>query len=291
MPALRLRSRVLLWLTLVLACGPAEAPSADRIWQEPALYETSPARLTRALPALVDVVQRVADHALTALTPEESIVLLNDLWAVRARLRALGASSADANALALAEARVRSVILARAGTGAPWVCDGPPPAIALHLPPAEGWVEAESELPVLSHERAFGLRRLFRVFVRGTERALASQLVFVDAAGAAHLSCVAGEIEILDVGSEGARSARLFELERLRRGEIGRLVEVTEVARVPGLGADRFLFEPPSPVPLAGLPCRSCHDDDVAMSLPRLDLRAGARLAPLLRQAAAEHVP
>jgi hypothetical protein len=278
----------LFWPVLALACGPAQDFSAARIWDEPALFETDPSALARGLPALTDVLRRVPDTSLTILTPEQAIVLLNDLWGVRARLHALGTSSAEAHAFDDAEARVRAVILGRAGTGPPWICPGAPTAAAEHLPAAEGWREAESEMPVLSHERAFALRRLFRVFVRGSERALVSQLVFVDAAGTAHLSCVAGEIELLDVGPEGARSARLFELERHARGLVGTLVEVAEVARVPGLGADRFFLEPPA-VPLGALPCRSCHDDDHAMSLFSLDLPVGRRLPSLLTQAAAEH--
>ena len=141
-------------------------------------------------------------------------------------------------------------------------------------------------MPVFSHERSFGLRRIFHTYARGDLRAFASQLVVVDREGHAHTSCVAGEIEMIDLGPEGARSARVWELDRdaLALGPEHALREVDRVTHVPGLGADAFFIEEHTAILLSEVPCRRCHDDAFEMSLPVPGLPPRPRIERLLAQ-------
>jgi hypothetical protein len=163
------------------------------------------------------------------------------------------------------------------------------PVLAL-LPDRDGWVDRESEHPSLSHERLFGLRRLFTVRVRTTpalERALYSTLVAIDPSGRPRATSVTGDLEVLRFDGDRLIGARLFELDRrLLRcdGARASLIEVDHAERVPGLGADGTLarFDPPSS--LRELPCARCHEDSQAMSLPSLTLPVGPRHTALLEQ-------
>jgi hypothetical protein len=175
--------------------------------------------------------------------------------------------------------------------GAPSQCDGPPSDAARLLAPQavgvlEGWIEHGTELPSLQHARLFGLRRVFRVYLRGEERALLSQLVSIDAEGRPHTSCVVGELEMLSVGPAGARWGRVWELDReaLAGGAEQSRREVDAVSHVPGLGADRFLLEETSPIPLAKIPCRRCHDDEGLLSLPSREIPIAPRIDAILGQ-------
>lgn len=265
--------------------GSIEAITAIVLEGQPALFATSSDALRGVAASLRGAID-AASPRWAALSPAEAIVWQNDLLGLAARARAAPVSDPALAALAeSAEAAARS-LAPRADAGAPYACEGAPPLVTALLPADQGWREQGTEMPVLSHERAFGLRRVFRVFVRGDLRALASQLVVLDREGHAHTSCVAGEIELLEVGPEGAVSARVWELDRgaLAGGPEHALAEIDRVAHVPGLGADRFFLEERTAIPLAELPCRRCHDDAVEMSLPRADLPTGPRIAALLAQ-------
>lgn len=221
------------------------------------------------------------------------VVLQNDAWGLAHRLERDGVSSTAALALRTTAWRwVRALALPASRLRA---LDGRPvsPWVRAHLPAAEGWSEVASEMPVLSHENLFGLRRIFRLARRGDEIALFSQMVALDDVGVAHSTSVAGEIEALTMGPEAAVSARVWELDRraLRCGAAVPLVSVDVVAHVPARGADGHLavFDPPAPI--ADLPCLQCHHDADLQSLPTSSLEPSWRWPSLLEQAAADLPP
>ncbi|MEM1415776.1 MAG: hypothetical protein AAGH15_12790 [Myxococcota bacterium] len=225
--------------------------------------------------------------------PEARVLVQNDAWGLWQRLSGLETAANDASLRRLAARVVRHLALPadRLAALAP---AGPP--LPEHLGPAEGWTELEAELPVLSHERAFGLRRLFRVLLAGPEgpagpprRALTSQLVAIDAEGKAHLTRLPGELEQLRFEGDTLVLARVHELDReaLLAGSPP-LRAAERIAHVPGLGANAFLFALDPPEPVADLPCARCHDDGTMMTLPTTRYAPGHRFPPLLAQASEE---
>ena len=220
---------------------------------------------------------------------EARVLLQNDAWGLwqrardqdEGRLRRLAAHAVGQ--LALPAAALRAL----APTASP---------LPRALPPSEGWEELEAEVPVLAHERAFGLRRVFRVLLAGPtgpagppRRALTSQLVALDDQGRAHLTRLPGELEALRFEGSTLAEARVLELHRdaLLRGAPP-LRPATDVAHVPGLGANAFLFELDPPEPLRDLPCARCHDDGTMMSLPTTAYPPGHRFPALLARASEE---
>lgn len=218
-----------------------------------------------------------------AIPDDARVVVQSDAWGLWSRVDALASSSAARARLSRAAASlVARLALPPRAPGAP--------VVHTILPASEGWRDLEPELPVMSHERLFGLRRLFAV--RQTERpalsrAIYSTLVAIDAGGRPRETDVVGDLEVLGFDGDRLVSARLFELDRLRaleRGAREALVEVRAASRVPSAGADGFLatFDPPAP--LEALPCARCHDDAEAMSLPSSTLPLGERRRALLDQ-------
>lgn len=231
------------------------------------------------------------------------IVLQNDVWGLWQRLQRRRVSNRnttlDLDRLLRASARLVVVLAPPAGGSfrAADPAEIPPTAQAL-LPSNDGWRELGTDLLVLSHERLFGLRRAFRIFVREPpvsptsqgklqtlERALVSQLVAVAPDGTPMLTSIVGEIERLsdmpDSRSASPLSAQVLELERraLRcQGESRSLVEPSMIHGVPGLGANRYLatFEPPAAP--TGAVCVRCHDQGIRQS-NSLSSDQGARLA------------
>lgn len=259
--------------------------TAIEIDGRPAIFTTS-AEALRAVAARLTTAIEDAHASLAALSPAEAVAWQNDLLGLAARARAAPVSDGALTSLAAAAERGALDLAPDPAAGTPFVCEGAPPLLAQLLPPADGWRENGTEMPVLSHERAFGLRRVFRLFARQDLRALASQLVVVDREGTARTSCVAGEIELLELGGDGAVSARIWELDRvaLARGAEHALREVDRVSHVPDLGADSFFLDERSVILLAEVPCRRCHDDAFEMSLPLPGLAPTPRIAALLTQ-------
>lgn len=212
--------------------------------------------------------------------------LQNDVWGLVERVSALDVTSVDTNTI-LAAGRTLVRRLAPARIDIPPVGGRLPGALSVLGP---GFVERESEMPVLQHELVFGLRRFFRVAVRGTddsERAMFSVLLALDERGIPFRTGIVGDLEVLRFEGDHLRSARLFELDRRRlrcEGADHALREVDHVTQVPGLGADRAIAAFDPPVALADLPCARCHIDANTMSLPRADFPLGRRQTPLLDQ-------
>lgn len=262
--------------TLLVACADPPPPvcspgitgveAYDAIYAHEALHATD-AR-ARAAPDLLAIVERAERADPASLPPAARIALQNDLWGLWQRLRADG----DRPELA----RVLARLIRRLALPADRI--GGHVAISPHARRAldEQFREVGMEMPVLGHERAFELRRVFHVLLAGDHsRALTSQLVALDDRGRAHPSEVPGDLEILAMGGGAPIGARLFELDRraLRCGGPA-LVEVDRVSHVPGIGASSFFLELEPPVPIAEMPCARCHEDDHLMSL------ADARFAP-----------
>lgn len=236
--------------------------------------------------ALAHALDRAAGVDPSRLDVASRAVLQHDLWGLFERVSAIGVETEDSVAIFEGSgALVRR--LAPPRTDVVPVAGALPAVLAVLGP---GFVERESEMPVLSHERAFGLRRLFRVAVRGdneSERAMFSTVLALDEHGEAFRTDVVGDLEVLRFEGDRLVHARLFELDRRRlrcEGSAHALTEVDHVAQVPGLGADRPIAAFDSSVPLADLPCARCHDDAMAMSLPSARLAVGRRQAALLAQ-------
>jgi len=257
----------------------------------PLVYEASVDRLlaSERLPQLVDALTGVTGADLSAMPLHARATLQHDLWGLRARVGD-SPSSSEARA-ALHEAA--STAAAHVALAPEAFAELPPrdadEVLARHLPAADGWEERGSEMPVLGHERAFGLRRIFRVFERPGGRALASQLVSLDRGGAPHLIPVIGEVEVLALDGDTVRGDRVLHLDRrsLRcAGPAEALHEVATVAHIPGVGADSFLVELDPPAQVADNPCARCHEDAFAMSLPSASIDPRARERRLLAQLA-----
>ena len=280
---------------LALSVDPSASP---RMFVEDA---SGPARVLFATDAdvlLRDAVaprlSRALDDALSApldrVPLDARITLQNDVWGLWQRLDAAPASAVR-DGLRATSARLVLRLAPRAeelGDGAAL-----PATARAATPESAGWRERGTEHSVLSHESLFGLRRLFRVLTRQGERdrALVSQLVTLDTDGRAHLTSIAGGMEILELSGPTPR-ATVLELSRrsLRCGPSA-LLAMDAVHGLPGLGTNRFLaaLDPPqAPVPSV---CARCHEDvegrpDVLMSLPNDDLaRMPRRHAELLDQA------
>lgn len=223
-------------------------------------------------------------RAIAASPPESERkrwILQNDCWGLVARLDRRGVSSDDRRRLRDA---AMDVIRAVTPPSLPQLANAELPAVVRDALPQMR--EAGSEMPVLNHENAFGLRRIFR-FVRsanGRERALFSQLVGFDQEGRLGLLPLVGEIEYLRFASGEnpvMLEARVWDLDR----STGELRETRHVTHVPDQGADGFFIQEPTPVSLDELPCVRCHDDDSMMTLPNSALAVDERWAAILDQA------
>lgn len=221
-----------------------------------------------------------------ALPDPARIALHNDIWGLVTRLSRGRASRESTHRLFEAATELRERLALPASRIEALPGDPIPAPVAAILDPAAGWREVASEMPVLGHEGAFGLRRIFRLARVGPEIAMFSQLVMLDTEGRAHLSAVPGELEQLTMGEQGATAAAVHELDRraLRCGAPP-LHAVDRVEHVPGRGADRFLHRFETPRPLAELPCLRCHHDTHLGSLPTPALEPGWRWAALLEMA------
>lgn len=231
---------------------------------------------------LAERLEAAGDADPSTLPERARIVVQNDVWGVWARVRAFEASSAERERILRAAATlVRRLAIAPRGRRATFV--------QTVLPSSDGWRDLEPEIPVMSHERLFGLRRIFHV--RESERptlsrAIHSTLVAIDPEGRAYESDVVGDLEVLRFEGDELVEARLFELDREELRARQTLIEIDSAERVPSVGADDFLatFDPPAP--LSTLPCARCHDDAQPMSLPSETLPLGRRNRALLDQLA-----
>jgi len=282
-----------------VAARPAAEPEcADGVWGvaeldalAPGIYERDAAVLLGSPSAgvLAERLERAAGSVPSGLSVEARVALQNDAWGLVARVEAYDGSSAAREGIvrggrSLVRALAPSAEELRRLSG-----EALPAAVARVLPAVDGWRERGSEMPVLSHERLFGLRRIFRVLERPGGRALVSQLVALDDAGEPHLTSVVGEIEVLAVPVSGApRGERVLHLDRraLRCHGIDRsLEEVGVLAHLPGVGADGFLVELDPPVPLGDNPCARCHEaGELPMSLPSDAIAPAERSRRLLEQ-------
>ncbi len=254
----------------------------------PALYVTSTDAIVENAGPLLEQIERALAADPSSLVPPARIVLQNDVWGLAQRVPASGELAPLARALA---SLVRRLALPAALFHAEI---GVPGAALQALAPSAGWREVGTEMPVLGHERAFGLRRIFHVLERENARALVSQLVGLDTDGRAHATEVVGDLEILfHTDTEPVAGARLFELDRRAVRCFGAdrgLHETDRVSFVPGLGASSFFLELDPPEPIASLPCARCHDGEVD-SLPSAAIEPEPRLRSLVRQAGAHAAP
>lgn len=253
-------------------------PRVDRLYalragRMAAVFCVDEPTLVRVARELAGRIDAIRDRDLQSLSADARIVLQNDVWGVAQRASRPERSEPALHALAIAAVRLveRAALPATAFDGTNGL--GFPAAAARRLPEAEGWLLSDSEMPVLSHESAFGLRRLFRVALRPGHRALVSQLVAIDQRGRAHPTPIVGEIELLRVGEEAILEARVWHLDRgalKGPGTFDGLEAARRVHHVPGLGANSFFLDLEPPEELASLPCVRCHDTTFAMSLPVL---------------------
>ena len=250
---------------LVQARGPTEAA-----W----LYETDVDQVLapeRAGAMLIKL--RAAHKEVAGLSVVAKAVLQNDVWGFMQRIEQSTVESEARSALLKAAKALVDALAPSAeeletlrGRSVPGFLDE--------------YKEHDTEHVSLQHERIFGYRRLFRIFLRGdAERALVSQLVVVDKAQRPHLTAVVGEVEMLTFSPTEASvqwvltKARVFKRDRaqLTAKNGPPLVETRSVAHVPDLGANGFLAEFSWPErSLDGLPCLQCHDTALMMSLPTL---------------------
>ena len=223
----------------------------------------------------------------TSLPLYTRIVLQNDVWGLLQRLAKSSTNTPGIEALR-AEATNVFWALAPADTALAAI-DGtqlPKEVAALH-PASDGFLEYSSDHRILGHERAFGLRRYFRIVLSDRQRALVSQLVVVDRNGQVHMSNVVGEVEILQYSGPGTlAAATVLHLERaafLRNSDA--LVVTDQIAQIPSKGASVPIIEFSPPVRVQDLPCARCHDDDNMMSLPFEGESPSARLTRFLEDA------
>lgn len=230
------------------------------------------------------------------LSLEAKVLLQNDVWGLQQRLQLVGFESEAHQTLLDATGQL---IRELAPTRSELATLTRPTA----LPPAlDGFVEYDTERVSLSHERLYGYRRLFRIFLRDDDkrRALVSQMVVLDAEGEPHLTSMVGEVEILSYEKGGLSmaadseepawvltSARVFHRPREALVHPGpALIETRLVPHVPDLGANGFLAEFALPErDLEQLPCRRCHEDaSTMMTLPTEPSGVAKRHASLLRR-------
>jgi len=302
-------ARHVLWWLALLGCGTSAAPAtldpsacdaaprSDRTYGVPAIdalvalpTDTEPAlvvssiddpRVPRLLfetdPEVLGTPEHLARLA-RALDPVEGVsfdelpvaarvVLQNDLWGAFQHLEDASIAPAIAGQLA-------RIVLRLAATLRDVGVDAAPSATrALR---ARGLIERGSELASLQHERAYGLRRAFRVLERVDEglleRALISQLVAIDAEHSVVLTDVAGEIESLVQTGPDELEGDLLELSRarLRCGPpAAALMPPEQVVAIPGLSS-RPIFSLGAPAALDRGLCMHCHEHvaDTPMSLP-----------------------
>lgn len=287
-------------LVVLVACSPGPAaspePAARAARALPdAAHETDLERLAERSDELTQALNDVLADDLARWSPEARVLVQNDAWGLWQRL---GAADAEAPAGTERLRRLAAHVIRHLALPAKELARLAPSGAPLpaHLAPAEGWTELEAELPVLAHERAFGLRRLFRVLLAGLEgpagparRALTSQLVALGAEGKAHLTRLPGELEQLRFEGDTLVETQVHELDReaLLAG-LPPLRAAETVTHVPGLGANAFLFELDPPERLEALPCARCHDDGTMMTLPTARYAPGHRFPPLLARATEE---
>ena len=244
-------------------------------------------------PLLLERLRAAYDHTPEQLVPMQRVVLQNDVWGLAQRLEEASGWSSEGRALHIAaQALVMHLALPSPalaelhGTGVPHAFSG-----EFDDP---SWGEIDTELPVLSHERVYGIRRLFRLMRNGSQRALVSQLVAIDNHGAPHLTSIVGEIEQLTSAEnpdDPPISARVFELDRRAircDGPEAQLNEVSAIEHIPGTGANGFFVAFDEPVALSEMPCHQCHEDSRPFALPLEGTVPELRRQLLLDQLAAE---
>ncbi len=284
-----------------LVALPVDASAPARMFVEDAsgparvLFATDASTLVSpaVAPRLSDALSEASAAPLDEVPLDARLSLQNDVWGLWQRLDEAPPGPVRDGLRARAAALIVHLAPAASALG-----DGSAlPSLARRaLPEREGWRERGTEHSVLSHELAFGLRRIFRVLTREAEldRAIVGQLVALDDEGTAHLVPLAGGLEVLQL-SEGRPRTRVLELSRhsLRCGP-PRLEPMDLVHGVPGLGVNRPLaaLEPPAP-PTPSV-CAQCHEDvegrpDLLMSLPTDDVtRLPRRWGDLLARASVE---
>ena len=225
----------------------------------------------------------------TVLQIRPRLILQHDVWGLHERLTSGASSEPVLDALAT---RVLALErhLALPADQIPDAATMPEHVRAL-LPADLGWREVASEMPVLSHESAFGLRRIFRVALRDDDEevALFSQLVVRDDSGRARQAAIAGELEVLSMKDDEVVGARVFELDRhaVRCAEPAVLAPVPVVETVPVHGADHYFGRFDRPMRVDELPCLQCHHDPHMGSLPTDTLAPSWRWDALLDQVGA----
>jgi len=235
---------------------------------------------TGALATLTGRLRAAHGADLSGLSDASRVALQNDVWGVLQRLQRAGVSSGQVlHAEAAAAALVRRLALSP-GTLRWTLSQGLPPGAPEQL---AGLKEHGSELVSLQHERLYGNRRMFRIFIDGPRRALLSQLVAIDAQGEAYLTSVIGEVERLQLSGDAVAAAAVHHLDRrgLRCGT--GLKSVKEVLHIPAEGAHAFLAHFDSPQPLSDLPCTECHRSAMMMSLPDANSSAQARIDDIIK--------
>lgn len=258
----------------------------------PILFMSDPAaklepEATKALTTRLDQLAAVGP----SLPAISKALLQNDVWGLRQRLEAEPLDSSEKAALL---DRARAVMRALAPSSAELLgLQRPDPERPKWL---ERFVEHDSEHGSLMHERLYGFRRLFRIYLDGRGgRALVSRLVVLDQHDRPQLTEVIAEIELLVFqpapGSEGRpgdprlQKARVFERAHVSfdRPSGPPLVELHRVEQVPGPSANGTLAVfAEADQPIERLPCLRCHDDPEMMSLPVPLTEPGARHAKLL---------
>lgn len=235
---------------------------------------------TGALATLTGRLRAAHEAELGGLSPASRVVLQNDIWGVVQRLQRAGVSSSH-----VTQAQEAAVALVRRlapppGTLGWTLAQGLPPGAP---EPLVGLKEHGSELVSLQHERLYGNRRMFRIFIDGPRRALLSQLVAIDTNGEAYLTSVIGEVERLQLSGNAVVAAAVHHLDRrgLRCGE--GLKEMKDVLHIPAEGAHAFLAHFDTPQPLVDLPCTECHRSAMMMSLPDARSSAQARIDDLIK--------
>jgi len=253
---------------------------------EPAMLTADVDALLEAGPTLIPLLDQARTVSATSIPRVAREVVLADAWGAAARLQRSAVSNPARESLTHAlGALMRHLAIEpdEAQQG-----HHPPPAALVIVPAEDGWTEFDTEHSVLTHERVFGLRRVFRIFVRGDHeaRALVSQLIAIDSNGEAYLTSIVGEIEMLELDADGPTGARVWRLDRrhLGCGDV-MLEEESEVQRIPDIGADGFILDLPAPESLATMPCARCHEDADAFSLPTTRTAVADRLTPLLVRA------
>ncbi len=253
---------------------------------EPALLTADVDALLEAGPTLIPLLDEARAVSLVGIPRVAREVVLADAWGAAARLQRGAVSSPARESLTRALGALMRHLAIQPDEALR--NHRPPPAALAIVPVEDGWAEFDTEHSVLTHERVFGLRRVFRIFVRGDHeaRALVSQLIAIDANGDAYLTSVVGEVEMLELDADGPTGARVWRLDRqhLGCGDV-MLEEDSEVQRIPDIGADGFILDLPAPESLATMPCARCHEDADAFSLPTTRTAVADRLTPLLTRA------